>query len=758
MTLLYDQFGKKIQSQKPILQQVAVQSIRDRYSEYPSHGLTPGRLAAILKEADQGYIIRQAELMEEMEEKDLHLGSELQKRRLAVAGLKWEVLPASDDPQDKTIADEARTMIGNIENFEEKIFDMLDAIGKGFSVMEIMWDISEGQVAIKDLEWIHQKRFTFSGPQQQVGSETIWPLLSVPRILTDAEMIYGEELLPNKFIYHRHKSRSGYPSRGGLIRACAYMYLFKNYDIKDWLTFNDLFSVPMRVGKYKSGANDKDIEALKQAVFNLGVDAAAVISDSTIIELLEAATRTNSGGFKELADFCDDAMSKGILGHAGSSHGTKGSLGGIDKTVQEVRQDILEFDAKVVSSPLRSQALGPWVMYNFGPGRKPPKLRLHAEADEDLKSVADTYGVLIQAGFDQIPVSHIQDRFDIPKPVDGEPTVKAAAPASPFNFGALPSPPAPISKPAAQVNKFCACGAQHHKTPSASPRPRAKKAVDVNLQLMINKVSGDDAAWIDEYMQRLQPALQGAKQSALDEIKIWLEAQETPPTSAEFIAKIQEILGNAYSNMDPNAVNSAVGDMYKYYKQATPLVNASVEFGGADISAVNWLSNADNMFYGKMFTNPDAQASISDFLEQQYLKNGTGLFGRGDPSVIEEFQNLLSQQVGETSAYQAQRIADTSVQRIRSFSQIQQFSDAAIPTVKIVEPTEECDFCRAMNGQEISVDDAAGLMQDLIGKTAEEFLSWLQGNPASLDNINSLVNSGALPPYHPNCHGFFTAA
>jgi phage gp29-like protein len=44
----------------------------------------------------------------------------------------------------------------------------------------------------------------------------------------------------------------------------------------------------MRVGKYSSGAQEGDIDALKRAVFNLGIDATALISDSTTIEFLEA--------------------------------------------------------------------------------------------------------------------------------------------------------------------------------------------------------------------------------------------------------------------------------------------------------------------------------------------------------------------------------------------------------------------------------------------------------------------------------------
>lgn len=94
--MIVDQFGREIQSNKPILEEIAVQTVRDRYASYPSQGLTPERLARIFKEADQGDVSRQAELFEEMEEKDLHLTGILQSRKLAVTGLEWDILPASE--------------------------------------------------------------------------------------------------------------------------------------------------------------------------------------------------------------------------------------------------------------------------------------------------------------------------------------------------------------------------------------------------------------------------------------------------------------------------------------------------------------------------------------------------------------------------------------------------------------------------------------------------------------------------------------
>lgn len=56
---------------RPDMREVAVAQVSDKYSEYPSNGLTPVKLAEILREADAGDVLRQMELFEEMEEKDL---------------------------------------------------------------------------------------------------------------------------------------------------------------------------------------------------------------------------------------------------------------------------------------------------------------------------------------------------------------------------------------------------------------------------------------------------------------------------------------------------------------------------------------------------------------------------------------------------------------------------------------------------------------------------------------------------------------
>lgn len=150
-------------TKRPVTARVAVGDVNDKFSDYPSNGLTPRRLARIFREADEGNVRAQMELFEEMEEKDTHLFSQMQTRKLAVTGLDWEVQPFSEDEIDKEIADFIDEQLKGIENFDEVLIDMLDAIGKGISIMELAWTVEDGRNVIEDIEYVHPKRRKDSG-------------------------------------------------------------------------------------------------------------------------------------------------------------------------------------------------------------------------------------------------------------------------------------------------------------------------------------------------------------------------------------------------------------------------------------------------------------------------------------------------------------------------------------------------------------------------------------------------------------------
>ncbi len=406
MTILHDQFNRPISvtpAAKPEMREMATAVLRDRWSSYPSSGLTPERLARIFRQADSGDVSQQAELFEEMEEKDAHLASQFQIRKLAVQGLGWEVCSHEASPKAREIVRFCSAFLENLADLDEHILDLLDALSKGYSMMEILWDASEGEATIKSLNWIHPKRITF------------FESLS-PRILTEEDPIRGVDPPPFKFVYHRCRARSGYDTRAGIMRVCAWMYLFKNYAVKDWMGFAEVYGMPLRVGKYEPGASRADRDALMQAVRALGSDAAGIISKTTEIEFIEAQKGSSLNVYESLTSFCDAQMSKAILGQTLSSDpgGRKGEGSyALGRVHSEVRQDLIEADCNSLAKTISRQILRPLVGFNFGWDAPVPRFQFLCEPPEDLRSVAEVYKILSELGF-QFTREHLSERFKIP--------------------------------------------------------------------------------------------------------------------------------------------------------------------------------------------------------------------------------------------------------------------------------------------------------------------------------------------------------
>jgi phage gp29-like protein len=395
----------KTKNKSPELLEIAVAQVQDKYSTYPSNGLTPVRLAQIFRDADSGDVMRQMELFEEMEEKDPHLFSQLQTRKNAVTGLDYEIIPFSDEEVDKDIAEFVKQEIESLENFEDVLMDLLDAIGKGIAMSEIIWTYDEGKVTIDDIRWRHQKRF-------------FWDENDTLKVITK-DFPAGIEIPENKFIIHRYKARSGHPSRAGVLRVVAWMYLFKNYDLKDWVSFCEVFGMPLRLGKYNPSASEEDKAALIRALVQIGTDAAGIIPDGTEIEFKESSKTTSINVYESLARFCDEQISKAVLGQTLTSDSGSGSYAQ-SKTHNEVRHDLTVADCKALAATLRRDLIRPLVLFNFGEDKRIPYIRFDAEEAGDMKETADIYEKLIcQIGL-KIPTAHLYKKFSIPKPEDGE--------------------------------------------------------------------------------------------------------------------------------------------------------------------------------------------------------------------------------------------------------------------------------------------------------------------------------------------------
>ncbi len=390
----------------PVRIRIAAGDVNDKYSSYPSSGLTPVRLAHIFREADEGDVLRQMELFEDMEEKDAHLFSQFQTRKLAVTGLDWEVQSYSENPMDKKIAAFVEKELNSLDRLNDIFMDMLDAIGKGISILEIDWGIRDGRNVIRDIEWIHPKKL-------------IWDSMTDELKICTRDYPAGVEFPKNKFVIHKYKAKSGHDSRAGFLRVISWMYLFKNYTLKDWVSFCEVFGMPIRLGKYSQAASEDDKRQLMDAIYMIGTDAAGIIPDSAVIEFIESNKTTSAEIYERLARYCDEQISKAVLGQTLTADSGGGSYAQ-GKVHNDVRKDLTVADAKALAATFRRDVIGPLVEYNFGPTANIPKFEFDCQEAEDLKETMEIYRTLVCDMGLKLPAGHVYEKFNIPKPKEGE--------------------------------------------------------------------------------------------------------------------------------------------------------------------------------------------------------------------------------------------------------------------------------------------------------------------------------------------------
>lgn len=416
----------KEQLMRPDTNEISTVSLFNRWGTYPSAGLTPESLAQILKDADEGNVSRQMELFEEILEKDPHIGGAFQSRKLAVSKREYQILDASEDNKDKEIADYVRKVIDGIKRFHTFKEDALDCVPKGFSSHQIMWKIDPAnKVYIDRFEYLHQKNFRFG-----LATDPKSDLNRIRRI-TDEALVDGVELEPFKWFIPIVKARSGYPGRASIMRTVTWYYLFKNFDVKAWVQFAEVYGLPLRIGKYGAGAGETEKDDLLRALQTIAQDASAIISESTKIEFVEAIQKAASIQlYKELADYCDSQNSKAILGHTGAIDSTPGKLGG-ETNAENVRLDLIENDALSFDYEVNDQLIIPLVNFQFGVQEKYPSYKTIVPKPKNRKEEQE----IMNNSRVPIGTKHYYETLGIPQPQDNEEVITPAAPVSPFGQG-----------------------------------------------------------------------------------------------------------------------------------------------------------------------------------------------------------------------------------------------------------------------------------------------------------------------------------
>lgn len=477
-------------------------SLHQEVAGHPSRGLTPSKLAAILDAAEQGDIVSQYELFEDMEEKDGHIHADMSKRRRAVAQLDWDIVPPDNaTAKEKEAAATLYSLMQGLDDFEEVIFDTTDAIGKAFVCQEFDgWERIDGNWLPKAITHRPQSWFQLPrGNRQEIR-------LRGP--------LDGTPLQPFGWITHVHKAKSGYLERAALFRVLVWPYLFKNYSVGDLAEFLEIYGIPMRVGKYPTGATEKEKLTLLRALAALGHNAAGIIPNGMELDFLDAATG-DPAAFQLMIEWCERTQSKAILGGTLTSQADgKTSTNALGNVHNEVRKDLRDSDAKLVAKSLSRDLVYPIAALNglVDSWGRCPRLVFDTQEAEDLTAYATALPELVKIGF-RVPRTWAQQRLAIPEPAEGEDVL------------------AVVAGSAAQPESVVAPGTAVATAQIAAPKTAVEQLDDAM------RPSTDQ--WIDQIRALVQNA------SSLDEIRDGLEQLLPDMSLDQYAAAMAQALAAA---------------------------------------------------------------------------------------------------------------------------------------------------------------------------------------------------------------------
>lgn len=388
-------------------QTAEVSWLSHQWQEHPVLGLTPQKLHQLLTNAEQGNLQAQADLFCDIEERDGHVFSEMDKRKKGVNGLAWNVTPPKNaSVQEKKIAEEVQEWIDDIKNFEMFLFNAMDAVGHGYSCQEIHWQ------QLGNL-WLPAKF------EHAVPRNFMTPYGEPNCLRLNDGSVEGAEFWDFGWFNHLHQAKSGYISRAGLYRVLSWPFLFKNYSVRDVMEFLEIYGLPIRIGKYPSGATNEEKMTLQRAVMMIGRNAGGIIPQGMAIDF-ESAADGDTSNHMNMIKYLEQIQSKVIVGGTLISQADgKSSTNAQSKTHEIQFQTLIKSDTKQLARSISDNLIDYMMRLNYPNIEKDryPEFHFDTSDTEDMEVFSASLEKLVSVGM-KIPLSWAHEKLGIPQPAD----------------------------------------------------------------------------------------------------------------------------------------------------------------------------------------------------------------------------------------------------------------------------------------------------------------------------------------------------
>ena len=392
-------------------------SLRARFDPLPT--LSPRRLVQSLQQFEHGYLDLAARTWDAMERRDDRLAAVSAKAKGALARYGFEVLVHRDVPPARQ-AEAARhraaleflygrcTATNAVREDERGGFSLLvrqmaDAIGKRYSVHEIVWEPgADGQLTAT---FRHAPLWFFEATAGRL------------RYKLEEGAATGVDLDPDQWLVTVGE---------GIMEACSVLWVYKHLPLRDWLAYSEKFGMPYLLGKTQAAFNSAEWQAMAAALRGFGSDGAAVVGGADDIVPVAAGGGSEGTPFAGLVERSERAMSilwrgadLGTQAHSGAGRGQGASL-------QADETSALDEDRAASLTESLASVSRTAIRYLFGEGVQPLAfVRIKTQVRQDIQLDLAVDAFLLSNGA-PVSVADVLARYGRALPAAGAALLKPA--------------------------------------------------------------------------------------------------------------------------------------------------------------------------------------------------------------------------------------------------------------------------------------------------------------------------------------------
>ena len=396
----------------------------------------PDTLGWILDEGGRGNLMLQNELFNTMEDTWERLRGNLNKLKNAVCKLPFNLQPWAEkgkEPTDSALEkaafvehvlhnQKAATWEGQ-HNFQATIYELLDAVARGVSVLEIDWTVEDGKYLPTATRRVPWTCLGFENPNHYATTQRLNSngLRLFPDRRPDNPKPFDK--YPHKFLVGIYRAKSGHIAETAQLRSLAHLWLGRMLGW-EWMTHKaELFGLPIRWATYDPSATQQQIDAVTDMLRNMGTAAWGAFPQGTDLQMVHGSTPGVAGASEpteRLMYLAERACDLIFLGQTlTSSEGSSGSyaLGNVHR---EVELDLYENYAAYVIDVINNQLIPAIIELNWGNSEELPFLEVELNRPEKDKQIVERDKTLfVDMG---LPVSKqwLYERHKVPAPGPSE--------------------------------------------------------------------------------------------------------------------------------------------------------------------------------------------------------------------------------------------------------------------------------------------------------------------------------------------------